>query len=50
MVTLNIAITGQVSRETAEWLLKLLMILADHFEFDVGGCFAEVANVQAKAG
>ena len=50
MVNLNIAITGKVSKETAEWLLKLLMILADYFEFDLAGGFAEVSDVQAKAG
>ena len=50
MVQLNIAITGRVPRETAEWLLKLLMILAEYFEFDVAGGFAEVQDVQAKAG
>lgn len=50
MVTLNIAITGRISRESAEWLLKLLIILADYFEFSVGGGFAEISDEQAKAG
>ncbi len=49
MVALDISITGKVPRETAEWLLKLLMILSDYFEFDVGGGFAEVQDEQAKA-
>jgi hypothetical protein len=50
MVTLNIAITGRIPREAAEWLLKLLMLLADYLEFDVGGGFAEIPDEQEKAG
>jgi hypothetical protein len=49
MVTLNISITGKVPKEAAEWLLKLLIILADYFEFDVAGGFAEVQDEQEKA-
>ena len=30
-------------------MLKLLMILADYFEFDVGGGFVEVSDEQDKA-
>ena len=51
MVNLNIAITGKIPRETAEWLLKFLVIVADYFEFDVAGGFsAEVNDEQAKTG
>ena len=50
MVTLNITITGKIPREAAEWLLKLLMILADYFEFSVGGGFAEISDEQEKSG
>ncbi len=41
MVNLNIAITGRLNKETAEWLFKFLMLLADFLEFDVKGGFAE---------
>lgn len=49
MVILNITITGKIPKEAAEWLLKLLMILADYYKFDVGGGPVEVSDEQAKA-
>lgn len=52
MVNLNIAITGRISKESAEWLFKFLMLLADFLEFEVKGGFAEAeegGHEQAKA-